>query len=82
VATDPVVDSVDVRSYTIPTDAPEGDGTLAWDSTTMVLVQASGAGRTGVGWTYAPTACATLVAGKLAGLVEGSPVYDVPGTHL
>ena len=28
------------RAYTIPTDAPESDGTFAWDSTTLVLVEA------------------------------------------
>jgi hypothetical protein len=27
---------VDVSAYTIPTDAPEGDGTLRWDSTTLI----------------------------------------------
>jgi len=35
--TDAVVDAVDVAVYTIPTDAPEADGTLSWDSTTMLL---------------------------------------------
>ena len=25
--------------YTVPTDAPEADGTFAWNSTSMVLVQ-------------------------------------------
>ena len=28
-------------SYRIPTDMPEADGTLAWDSTTLVVVLAS-----------------------------------------
>ena len=32
------VESLDVAVYTVPTDAPEADGTLAWDHTTMVLV--------------------------------------------
>lgn len=32
--------SVDAAVYTVPTDAPEADGTLSWDATTMVLVQA------------------------------------------
>ena len=27
-----------VEVFTVPTDAPEADGTYAWDSTTMVLV--------------------------------------------
>jgi hypothetical protein len=34
----PRVDGIEVASYTVPTDTPEGDGTIAWDSTTMVLV--------------------------------------------
>ena len=33
-----VIDSIDVSAYTIPTERPEADGTLEWDSTTMVLV--------------------------------------------
>jgi hypothetical protein len=46
------IESVDAAVYTIPTDAPEGDGTLAWDSTVMTVVQARADGRTGTGWTY------------------------------
>lgn len=34
-----MISSVEVRACTAPTDAPEGDGTQDWDSTTMVLVQ-------------------------------------------
>ena len=37
--TDAPVDAIDVAAYTVPTDAPEADGTSSWDSTTMVLVQ-------------------------------------------
>ena len=33
------INAVDVSVYTVPTDAPEGDGTLTWDSTTMVLAE-------------------------------------------
>jgi hypothetical protein len=32
---------LDTSAYTVPTDAAEGDGTFAWTSTTLVLVQAS-----------------------------------------
>ena len=31
---------LEVAAYTVPTDAPEADGTLAWDSTTIVVVHA------------------------------------------
>ena len=33
------ISSTTVRVYTVPTDAPEANGTLSWDSTTMVLVE-------------------------------------------
>jgi len=67
----PAVASVEAAAYTIPTDAPESDGTLAWDSTTLVVVTASAGGETGIGYTYAGPAAAQVVTGKLAGVVEG-----------
>ena len=33
------ITSVEVGAYTVPTDLPEADGTMAWDSTTMMLVE-------------------------------------------
>ncbi len=75
----PPVESVEVSCYTVPTDAPESDGSLAWDSTTLVLVEIAAGGRTGIGYTYSDTAAATLVRGKLAGLVEGMDAFDVRG---
>lgn len=74
------IDSVEVSAYTVPTDAPEGDGTLTWDSTTMVLVTARSGDVEGIGWTYGPTACATMVRDKLAGLVTGRNAMDVGGS--
>ena len=76
---DTPIESVDVTVYTIPTDAPEADGTLAWDSTTMVLVQARAGDRVGTGWTYGPAACATMVHDKLASVVTGRDAMDVGG---
>jgi pyruvate dehydrogenase (quinone) len=40
----PTIESVTASAYTIPTDEPESDGTLAWTSGTLVLVEAMGAG--------------------------------------
>jgi L-alanine-DL-glutamate epimerase-like enolase superfamily enzyme len=65
------VDELEVSAYTIPTDAPEADGTLAWDATTIVVVQVYGAGECGLGYTYADVSTATLIASKLAGVVRG-----------
>jgi len=76
-AADAVVEALDVSVFTVPTDAPEGDGTLTWDSTTLVLVQARSGGVTGTGWTYGPPACAHVVHDQLAEVVLGTAVLDV-----
>ncbi|TQJ61395.1 L-alanine-DL-glutamate epimerase-like enolase superfamily enzyme [Arthrobacter sp. SLBN-83] len=72
------VTAVQAAAYTVPTDAPEADGTFSWDSTTMVLVQAAAGGKTGLGWTYAPAAAAGLVEGLLGPAVHGVDALDVP----
>jgi L-alanine-DL-glutamate epimerase-like enolase superfamily enzyme len=77
--TKPLVESLEAAAYTIPTDGPEGDGTLAWDSTTLVVVWAHAGGRTGTGWTYGPAACAAVVRDELAGVVTGRPAHAVVG---
>ena len=60
------VTAVDAEAYEIPTDRPEGDGTLAWDSTVMVVAKVRGGGREGIGWTYAGRAAKTVIDEKLA----------------
>jgi L-alanine-DL-glutamate epimerase-like enolase superfamily enzyme len=75
----PPVDRLDVSAYTVPTDGPEADGTFAWDSTTMVLVEAGAGEMTGLGWTYAPAAAGSVVAELLRPVVLGCPAYDVTG---
>lgn len=72
------VTAVRARAFTVPTDAPEADGTYSWDSTTLVLVEADGGGMTGLGWTYAPAAGAALVENLLVPAVRGVDVLDVP----
>jgi L-alanine-DL-glutamate epimerase-like enolase superfamily enzyme len=76
---DVAVTEVDAAAYTIPTERPEGDGTLTWDSTTCVLVRVgTGDPRLpeGVGWTYAPAAAAHVVRELLAPQVTGRPALD------
>jgi L-alanine-DL-glutamate epimerase-like enolase superfamily enzyme len=75
------IDSVKAVAYTIPTDAPEGDGTLTWDSTTMVLVEARSGDTVGTGWTYGPAACAAVVAELLEPVVTGRDPLAVGGIH-
>ena len=70
---------LEVSVYRIPTDRPESDGTLQWDSTTLVLVQAHGCGQTGLGYSYTHQAAANLVTEELSGAVEGREAMDPPG---
>lgn len=74
----PVVERVGARAYRVPTPGPEADGTLAWDATTIVVVRVEAGGVPGLGWTYADTACVPLIEEKLASVVRGQPLSDVP----
>jgi L-alanine-DL-glutamate epimerase-like enolase superfamily enzyme len=71
------VDRLETSCFTIPTDEPESDGTAEWDSTTIVVVEAVGGGRRGLGWTYAPEAAAQVVEHQLAGIVQGRGADEV-----
>lgn len=66
------IDRIEVREYTVPTDFPESDGTLEWDSTTLVVVHALGGGKVGLGYTYADSATATLIHKLVAKVVTGN----------
>lgn len=71
------ITNLTATAYTIPTDSPEADGTLAWTSTTLILVRAWAAGSVGTGWTYGSPACAAVVTDSLADLVRGRSPLDV-----
>lgn len=72
------IERIDVSIYRVPTDRPESDGTLAWDATTMVLVEASAVGSTGLGYSYTGSAAATLIQDTLLERVVGLDAMDVP----
>jgi L-alanine-DL-glutamate epimerase-like enolase superfamily enzyme len=76
----PVVEDLSTTVCTVPTDAPEADGTAEWTQTTMVIVRVRSGGVVGTGWTYGPPACALLVEGLLERVVVGRPVDAVAGT--
>ncbi len=65
------VDRVEPAAYTIPAPEPESDGTLEWDATTIVIVEASSGPTTGIGYAYAAPAAAAVVRDTLADRVVG-----------
>jgi L-alanine-DL-glutamate epimerase-like enolase superfamily enzyme len=73
---------VRAQAYTIPTDKPEADGTIAWNSTTLVVVEIDAGGKTGLGYTYADASVAPLIDHMLVQAIEQRDAFDVPGAWL
>jgi L-alanine-DL-glutamate epimerase-like enolase superfamily enzyme len=65
------VEGIEARAHTIETDGPESDGTLEWDSTTIVLARVHAGGEAGLGYTYADASAVGLIEDKLASAIEG-----------
>lgn len=75
------IERIDVSAYRIPTDKPESDGTLEWDSTTLVVVEATSGKHCGLGFTYADVSTARLIQDKLAGVVRNRDALDIASAH-
>ncbi len=71
--------AVRAQAYTVPTDAPEADGTARWTATTIVVVHARAGDAEGMGYSYADRSAAGLVARVLAGVVRGRDALDPQG---
>src|SRR5581483_3433595 len=71
------IEKVDVSAFTIPTSTPEADGTLSWDKTTIVLIEAHAGGERGLGYTYGDPAIAALIQNALKMTIEGSDALAV-----
>ncbi len=76
------ITGVKAAAYRIPTDAPEADGTFAWDVTTLVVVIIEAAGRSGLGYTYADASIVSLTHGPLKKAIEQRDSFDIPGCWL
>ncbi|KWV57057.1 mandelate racemase [Bradyrhizobium macuxiense] len=73
------IDRVFASAYRIPTDRPEADGTLAWTSTTLVVVYVSAGGRLGLGLTYAHASVLAVIEELLAPAIANHDCFDVGG---
>jgi len=77
-----VVEQLDVSAYRVPTDFPESDGTLEWEQTTIVIVEAVAGSACGLGYTYADTATAQFIKAELAEVVRGRDAMAVAGAWM
>ena len=73
------IGKVRARAFTIPTDKPEADGTIAWNSTTLIVVEVSGGNVTGLAYTYADASITSLIESTLAKTIAGRDALDPQG---
>lgn len=74
---DCIVDALDVSVYEIPTEQPEADGTLQWDSTVAVVVEPRlRSGLRGLGYAWGHACMKPLIEDELAPQVLGHDVRD------
>jgi len=66
--------------HTVPTDEPESDGTLEWDSLTMIVVEVEAGGESGLGYTYGDSSVARFIESKLADRVRGADALSPAAT--
>ena len=71
-----------VEAFTIPTSTPESDGTATWEATTVIVVQLTPAGHTGLGYSYANEAAATVAEYLIKKEVLSKDVHSIPEIHL
>jgi L-alanine-DL-glutamate epimerase-like enolase superfamily enzyme len=71
------ISGISVRAFTVPTKTPESDGTLEWDSTTIVVVNAKAGGAEGIGYSYADVAAAHLIEHTLAPKILGFDAFAI-----
>lgn len=64
-----------VEVFTIPTDAPEADGTFSWDKTTLVLVRLWSGSKSALGYTYADEGTGKVIESLLHKEVNGKDAW-------
>jgi L-alanine-DL-glutamate epimerase-like enolase superfamily enzyme len=79
---DAPISGAHAAAYRIPTDAPEADGTFAWDSTTLIVVHVQAGGQSGLGYTYNDASVAVLIRSLAKKALEGEDCFDIPARRL
>ena len=72
------IKDIKVSAYKIPTDGPESDGTIEWNSTTLILVEIEGGGKSGIGYTYADVTSAMFIDNSLKKILIGKDGMQIP----
>ncbi len=71
--TDSRIEDVTVSAYEVPTATDEeSDGTLIWNSTTIVVVEVRSGEHTGLGYTYCDPSAGAVIESKLSSVLAGA----------
>lgn len=76
-----LIENIAITAFTIPTDAPEADGTLSWSSTTLVLAEIKAPGHVGTGYTYGQKAVAAVAQHLAETCLKSKSAFDIPALH-
>ncbi len=76
-----IITHLSVKTFKIPCEQEESDGTLKWNSTTMVLVLLQARGKTGLGYTYADSSTGAFIINNLSSLVLGENPMKIEKIH-
>jgi len=76
------ITDIKARAYKIPTDKQEADGTYAWGATTLIVVHASGGGKTGLGYTYTDACIVSLIQRALKQVLGEADATDPPAAWM
>jgi L-alanine-DL-glutamate epimerase-like enolase superfamily enzyme len=72
-----IIERIKTAAYKIPTTSKESDGTIEWDSTTLVVVELESAGVIGFGYTYAHSACCQIIEDLFYPLILGGDPFAI-----
>ena len=75
------ITQVRAAAFRVPTDGPEADGTLAWDSTVVVVLHVEAGGIAGLGYTYGAPEAASVINATLAPILAGKHVWNISWAH-
>ncbi len=76
------IEAIRARAYMIPTDKPEADGTFAWNSTTLIVVEIDAAGKTGLGYAYSDASVAHLIEATLHPVLISEDAWNIDALWL
>jgi L-alanine-DL-glutamate epimerase-like enolase superfamily enzyme len=63
------IKDIKARTFVIPTDQPEADGTFSWNKTTLIVVNVSAGNIDGMGYTYAAPSVTSLINDSLRDII-------------